>query len=252
VLECARNLACVGADPLGLTNCLNFGNPEKPHIAWQLTESVRGLGDACRALGVPVVGGNVSLYNEGLEGPIYPTPVVGMVGWLPDPDRVPASGFQNEGDAIALIGPFRPSPLGSELEKLGGGLATSLPEVDLERQARALGFVREAVRGGLVTSAHDVSEGGLAVALAECCIAGGRGARVELPDLFGEGPGGVVVSGPLASIDKLAETAAEHGFLRLGEVGGDRLVASASAATLSVPVVDLATAFETGIPAQFS
>jgi phosphoribosylformylglycinamidine synthase len=252
VLECARNLACVGAEPLGLTNCLNFGNPEKPHIAWQLTESVRGLGDACRALDVPVVGGNVSLYNEGLEGPIYPTPVVGMVGWLPDPQRVPASGFAREGDAIALIGPFAPSSSGSELEKLSGAMADALPELDLERQARALAVIREAVRSGLVSSAHDVSEGGLAVALAECCIAGRVGARVELPDLFGEGPGGVVVSGPLASIDKLAETASEHGFIRLGEVGGDRLVASVPAATLSVPVVDLATAFETGIPAKFS
>ena len=252
VLECARNLACAGAEPLGLTNCLNFGNPEKPHIAWQLTESVRGLGDACRALGVPVVGGNVSLYNEGLEGPIFPTPVVGMVGWLPDPSTVPAAGFVGEGDVIALIGPFAPSPLGSELEKLTGGLATSLPGVDLEAQGRALGAVREAVRSGLVRSAHDVSEGGLAVALAECCIAGGLGARVELPDLFGEGPGGVVVSASLASIDRLAETLSQHGFLRLGEVGGDRLVASGPAATLSVPVVDLATAFETGIPAKFS
>jgi phosphoribosylformylglycinamidine synthase len=252
VLECARNLACAGAEPLGLTNCLNFGNPEKPHIAWQLTESVRGLGDACRALGVPVVGGNVSLYNEGLEGPIYPTPVVGMVGWLPDPERVPGTGFAEEGHAIALIGPFEPSLLGSELEKLSGALADVLPPVDLERHARATGFVREAVRSGLVASAHDVSEGGLAVALAECCIAGGLGAQVELPDLFGEGPGGVIVSGPLASIDKLAETASEHGFLRLGEVGGDRLVASGSTARLSVPVVDLATAYETGIPAKFS
>jgi phosphoribosylformylglycinamidine synthase len=252
VLECARNLACAGAEPLGLTNCLNFGNPEKPHIAWQLTESVRGLGDACRALGVPVVGGNVSLYNEGLEGPIYPTPVIGMVGKLPDPDRVPASGFAAAGDAIALIGPFEPSPLGSELEKLGGGLAGELPPVDLERHARALDAVREAVRSGLIRSAHDVSEGGLAVALAECCIAGGIGATVELPDLFGEGPGGVVVSGPSEAIARLAESAAEHGFLRLGEVGGDRLVATGSAARLSVPVVDLATAFETGIPAKLS
>jgi phosphoribosylformylglycinamidine synthase II len=252
VLECARNLACVGAEPLGLTNCLNFGNPEKPHIAWQLTESVRGLGDACRALGVPVVGGNVSLYNEGLEGPIFPTPVVGMVGWLPDPERVPATGFARAGDVIALIGPFEPSPLGSELEKLSGGLASELPPLDLARHARALGAVRDAVRDGLVSSAHDVSEGGLAVALAECCIAGGLGARVELPDLFGEGAGGVIVSGSSDAIQRLSEIASEHGFLRLGEVGGDRLVATASTATLSVPVVDLATAFETGIPAKFS
>jgi phosphoribosylformylglycinamidine synthase subunit PurL len=252
VLECARNLACVGAEPLGLTNCLNFGNPEKPHIAWQLTESVRGLGDACRALDVPVVGGNVSLYNEGLEGPIYPTPIVGMVGWLPDPERVPATGFRRDGDAIALIGPFVPSELGSELEKLRGGLAGELPAVDLERHGRALDAVREAARSGRLSSAHDVSDGGLAVALAECCIASGLGARVEVPDLFGEGPGGVVVSGPAEAIDELAETCSEHGFIRLGEVGGDRLVASGPAATLSVPVVDLATAFETGIPAKFS
>ena len=103
VLECSANLACVGAEPLGLTNCLNFGNPEKPHIAWQLTRAVAGLGDACRALGVPVVGGNVSLYNEGGGGPIYPTPVVGMVGELPDPARSGRLGFAAEGDAVALI-----------------------------------------------------------------------------------------------------------------------------------------------------
>src|SRR5205807_9444802 len=106
VYECAANLACVGAEPLGLTNCLNFGNPEKPHVAWQLTEAVEGLAEACEALGVPVVGGNVSLYNEAPSGPIFPTPVVGMVGSLPDPARVPAMGFAREGHAIALIGSF--------------------------------------------------------------------------------------------------------------------------------------------------
>jgi phosphoribosylformylglycinamidine synthase II len=108
VLECAANLACVGAEPLGLTNCLNFGNPEKPHIAWQLSESVRGMADACRALDVPVVGGNVSLYNEGPEGPIYPTPVVGMVGRMPEAARAGRLGFAVEGDAIAFAGSFNP------------------------------------------------------------------------------------------------------------------------------------------------
>ena len=112
VLECARNLACVGAEPLGLTNCLNFGNPEKPHIAWQLTRAVEGLRDACLALGVPVVGGNVSLYNEGAEGPIYPTPIVGMVGRLPDPERVPVSGFVEPGHTVALVGSVRAGPRG--------------------------------------------------------------------------------------------------------------------------------------------
>ena len=135
VLECARNLACVGAEPLGLTNCLNFGNPEKPHIAWQLTRAVEGLRDACLALGVPVVGGNVSLYNEGAEGPIYPTPIVGMVGRLPDPERVPVAGFVEPGHSIALLGPFAPDLRGSELEKLRGRLADDLPAVDLETQA---------------------------------------------------------------------------------------------------------------------
>jgi phosphoribosylformylglycinamidine synthase len=259
VLECARNLACVGAEPLGLTNCLNFGNPEKPHIAWQLTEAVRGLGDACRALAAPVVGGNVSLYNEGSEGPIYPTPIVGMVGWLPDPAAVPGMGFRAAGHEIALVGPYRPSPLGSELEKLGGGLADRLPEVDLEEQGRALAVVRDAVRDGLVATAHDVSEGGLAVALAECCIAGVVGARVEVPDLFGEGPGGFVVAGEPGAIADLKRRAASIGFQRLGRVGGDSLQMSENrgsqadpTASLSVPVADLAAAFESGIPARFS
>ena len=143
VLECTANLACVGAQPLGLTNCLNFGNPEKPHIAWQLSESVRGLGDACRALGVAVVGGNVSLYNEGPDGPIYPTPVVGMVGWLPDPAAAPGVGFAREGDHIVLVGAFEPSLFGSELEKLSGALAASLPPVDLPRHAAALAAIRD-------------------------------------------------------------------------------------------------------------
>ena len=180
VLECARNLACVGAEPLGLTNCLNFGNPEKPHIAWQLTRAVEGLRDACLALGVPVVGGNVSLYNEGVDGPIYPTPIVGMVGRLPDPATVPRTAFAREGHAIALVGPFAPSLEGSELGKLRGRLGSGLPELDLRAQAEALEALRAAVRAGRLATAHDISEGGLACALAECCVEGGIGARVDL------------------------------------------------------------------------
>ena len=159
VLECARNLACVGAEPLGLTNCLNFGNPEKPHIAWQLTRAVEGLRDACLALGVPVVGGNVSLYNEGGEGPIYPTPIVGMVGKLPEPDAVPRTGFAEEGHAIALVGMFEPALEGSELEKLRGRLGGSLPPLDLAAHADALVRVRAAVRSGELPTAHDVVRG---------------------------------------------------------------------------------------------
>ncbi len=158
VLECAANLACVGAEPLGLTNCLNFGNPEKPHVAWQLSEAVRGIADACGAVRAPVVGGNVSLYNEGGGGPIYPTPVVGMVGRLDDPAAVPEMGFRQVGDGIALAGPFRPSLAGSELEKLRGGLSDGLPPVELTEQAAALAAIRGAAPS--LSSVHDISAGG--------------------------------------------------------------------------------------------
>jgi phosphoribosylformylglycinamidine synthase subunit PurL len=262
VLECASNLACVGAEPLGLTNCLNFGNPEKPHIAWQLTESVRGLAEACEALGIPVVGGNVSLYNEGGEGPIYPTPVVGMVGELPDPERAGGLAFREEGHQIALLGPFSPLLAGSELEKLRGELGGELPPADLSLHAKHLELVRQAVRGGAVSSAHDISEGGLACALAECCIAGGIGARVDLAPLiartgdeaalFGEGPGGVLVSGTVEAIEGLAQQAGPDGLLRLGEVGGSALELTTGVATLSLPVEEARTAYERGLPGRFS
>ena len=201
VLECSANLACTGAEPLGTTNNLNFGNPEKEHIAWQLTEAVRGLGDACRELKAPIVGGNVSLYNEGPSGPIYPTPVVGMVGALPDAARAGRLGFRREGDVIAVVGPFAPSPVASELEKLHGRpLPEQLPAFDLQAVHAAHRAIRDAVREGVVVSAHDIAEGGLAVALAECCLAGGLGATVTVTageepstELFGEGPGGFLV-----------------------------------------------------------
>jgi phosphoribosylformylglycinamidine synthase len=247
VLECARNLACVGAEPLGLTNCLNFGNPEKPHIAWQLTRAVEGLRDACLALGVPVVGGNVSLYNEGGGGPIYPTPVVGMVGKLPEPAAVPRVAFAEAGHAIALIGMFEPALDGSELEKLRGRLARSLPPLDLPAHADALVRVRAAVRGGELPTAHDISDGGLACALAECCIEGGIGARVSTGGdelaLFGEGPGGVIVAGPRAAVEALESAVV------IGEVGGDALEIDG---VLSVPVAELRAAYEGAIPAAFA
>ena len=150
VLECAANLACVGAEPLGTTNNLNFGNPEKPHIAWQLTESVRGLGDACRALAAPIVGGNVSLYNEGATGPIYPTPVIGMVGRLPDAGRAGRLGFvERRRRDRAGRARSRPSLAACELAKLRGQpLPDGLPEIDLEARVAALAAVRDAVRAG--------------------------------------------------------------------------------------------------------
>jgi phosphoribosylformylglycinamidine synthase len=248
VLECAANLACVGAQALGTTNNLNFGNPEKPHIAWQLTESVRGLGDACRALDAPIVGGNVSLYNEGATGPIYPTPVIGMVGRLPDARRAGRLGFARAGDRIALVGSFAPSLDAGELAKLlGHALPDGLAAIDVVAVAGAQDAVREAVRAGRLSSAHDVAEGGLAVALAECCLAGGLGAEVELGegtvagatvDLFGEGAGGFLVSGDADAVGELGESAA---LIGLGTVGGEvlRIATPGAGEILSVTLAEL-------------
>jgi phosphoribosylformylglycinamidine synthase subunit PurL len=259
VLESAQNLACVGAEPLGLTNCLNFGNPEKPHIAWQFIRAVEGIAAACEALGVPVTGGNVSLYNEGLEGPIYPTPIIGMVGKLADPGAAPGMGFRCEGDVVLLVGPFAPALAGSELEKQRGGLADGLPEVDLTAQARALTAVRQIVTSGLATSVHDVSDGGLAAALAESAIAGGIGANVDVSGvnaesdearLFGEGPGGWVISAEHGNVAAIERIVVGTSAIRLGEVGGNRLVAAASDATVEASVADLAAAFDGGVAEQ--
>jgi phosphoribosylformylglycinamidine synthase subunit PurL len=247
VLECAQNLACVGAEPLGLTNCLNFGNPEKPGPAWQLDRAISGLADACEALAVPVVGGNVSLYNEGPDGPIYPTPVVGMVGELPDPARVAGSAFVAEGDAIGLVGPFSPTPAGSELAKLRGELDSGLPSPEIDAVAAACAVVRYAVREGRLASAHDVSDGGLACALAESAIAGGVGCRVDLQPLrergcspeealFGEGAGGFLVSGERAALEEIGATL-------IGEVGGAGVEIAAGDRSLAVPLEDAESAW---------
>jgi phosphoribosylformylglycinamidine synthase subunit PurL len=245
VLECSANLAAAGAEPLGLTNCLNFGNPEKPHIAWQLSRAVSGLADACRALGVPVVGGNVSLYNEGGGGPIYPTPVVGMVGELPDPARSGRLGFAVEGDAVALISAsWAPSEVGSALAKLRGeALEGALPSVELGAVRALHAAVRQAVRSGALRSAHDVAEGGVAVALAECCIAGGIGAHVDLAGvpLFAEGPGAFLVSGPAEAMSAFG--AAAH---VIGAVGREALAIKGE---LDIPVHELARVHADGLSA---
>jgi phosphoribosylformylglycinamidine synthase len=258
VFECAANLACVGAEPLGLTNCLNFGNPEKPHIAWQLERAVAGLADSCRQLGVPVVGGNVSLYNEGVEGPIYPTPVVGIVGFLPNPTGAGRLGFARAGDAIALVGhPFLPDLAGSELAKLRGEpLADHLGEWDPADVVAAIAAVRDAVRSGAISSAHDVAEGGFAVALAECSLAGGIGARVDtgpseepLRHLFGEGPGGFVLSGPRAALEALGD---RLDVFVCGEVGGGSLDIAMGEARIAVPLERLRKAHDSGLSVHFS
>jgi phosphoribosylformylglycinamidine synthase II len=251
VMECAQNLACVGAEPLGLTNCLNFGNPEKPGVAWQLDRATLALADACLGLKIPVVGGNVSLYNETEHGPIYPTPVVGMVGELPDPAR--AAGLApGDGDLLVLVGPFAPSLAGSELAKQRGELDAGLPQVQIAAIASALAFVRQVVRDGLAAAAHDISDGGLACALAEMAIAAGEGIEADLDPLvelrggsgesclFGEGPGGIVLGVENDRLGELlgkAETAGVEAF-EIGSVGGDRLSFSAAERDVSVALAD--------------
>jgi phosphoribosylformylglycinamidine synthase II len=251
VLECAQNLACVGAEPLGLTNCLNFGNPEKPNVAWQLDRAVLGLADACLALRVPVVGGNVSLYNETEHGPIYPTPVVGMVGELPDPARAPGLA-PREGDRLILVGPFAPSLAGSELAKQRGELDAGLPQVPIVAVAEALALVREMVRDGTASAAHDVSDGGLACALAEMAIAAGTGIDVDLDPfvelrggsgetcLFGEGPGGIVVAVAEREAQSLLKRANGAGVeaIGIGSVTGERISIAAAERDVSAAVGD--------------
>ena len=231
VLECAANLACVGAEPLGTTNNLNFGNPEKPHVAWQLTEAVRGIADACGALEAPIVGGNVSLYNQGADGPIYPTPVIGMVGLLPDAAKAAPSGFAREGDLFGFAGWNRmPSLAASELAKLRGEpLPTELPEIDIDHCRTVLVAIREAVRAGDLSSCHDVAEGGWLTAMAEACLLGGIGAAMDIPDaeqpgweiLFGEDSCGFIVSGTREALERLQQRIPTDIF---GTVGGDSLV----------------------------
>ncbi len=221
VAEASRNLSCTGAEPLGITDCLNFGNPEKPEIFWQFRRAVEGMSEACRCLGLPVVGGNVSFYNEAGNTAIYPTPVVGAVGLLDDVTAHATMGFKNEGDMVLLLGAGTPSLSGSEyLKTIHGTVAGALPELDLEQEKALQELVRNSIREGLLSSAHDLSEGGLAVALAESCIRGGMGAVIDLPDeelradnvLFGEAPSRIIISVEPGLKPALEKKAAEFGI----------------------------------------
>jgi len=265
VAECARNIACVGGEPIAVTDCLNFGNPEKPEIMWQFAECVRGIGDACRALGTPVVSGNVSLYNETEGQGILPTPTVGMVGLVEPVDRTCQSAFRNPGDLVVLVGSLRGEVGGSEyLAAQYGKEAGRPPALDLAREKAVQETVRRAIQEGLLTSAHDCSDGGLAVALAECCMMTeapsdgskpawiGAAIRVPFPArkdfvLFGEDASRIVVSLPGAGLARLEAIARDCGapVVALGAVGGDRLEIQGA---LSLPVSELARAWRSGIP----
>jgi len=235
ILEAARNVACAGGEPLGFTDCLNFGNPEKPEIGWELAESIEGMAQACEALSLPIVSGNVSLYNDTDGRSIHPTPVVGCVGLVPDVRRVP--GAWKAGDAIVLASVGAPSFAGSELQARYGTVSGTPPTLDLRAEAALIELVTAmAPRCSL---AHDVSDGGLAVALAEAALHSGVGARLDLPDdprtLFGEGCGQVI----LALSAEQVETdpiGSDVGIRRIGEVGGDEI--------LGVPLADLRAVWE--------
>ena len=243
VAEAVRNLACVGAEPLGITNCLNFGDPDRPEIMWQLQEAVAGLADAARAFGVPVVSGNVSLYNQFDGQGIPPTPTVGVVGLLPDLDRRVGSGFREEGDLVALVGPAGAGALGvelggSEYQRLAHGLLEGqAPELDLDQERRSAAAIRSAIQRGLLKSVHDCSLGGLAVALAESALLGGFGVRVRAPlnrqhvappgwvfgVLFGESQGRYLVTLSPDSLEAATSLFSQLAtpFDSLGQVGGD-------------------------------
>jgi phosphoribosylformylglycinamidine synthase len=202
VSEAARNIVCSGGEPLAITDNLNFGSPEKPDIFWQMEKAVDGMAEACRVLDTPVIGGNVSLYNENAQGAIYPTPVVGMVGLVHDTDHITTQGFKAEGDVILLLGDTKAELGGSEFQAVVHGVSEGRPpQLDLETEKKLLKGVLGAIQSGLVRSAHDLAEGGLAAALAESCISGGLGAQVNVttdlrPDvaLFSESQSRILLS----------------------------------------------------------
>ena len=243
VAESCRNIVCSGARPLAATNCLNFGNPEHPEVMWQFSEVVDGMSEACSFFGTPITGGNVSFYNETFGGDIYPTPVLGMVGLIEDISLVTKSSFQDAGDSIVLV---------ESVTRLVG-------KVNLEEEKAVQHFVAAAIRDRLVKSAHDVSEGGLAVALAECCFStlhrGAVGAEVRIPshlevlrDLFGESSTRVVLSTKNAG--ELLKRAGQMGLncYELGKIGGRRLtVMYEGERVVDLPIDELEAAWRQGL-----
>ena len=255
VAEASRNVACSGARPLGATNCLNFGNPERPAIMWQFAQAVEGIGEACRALGIPITGGNVSLYNETDGSAIYPTPVIGVVGLLEHADRVLERRFRETGDVIVLLGESRGELGGSEYLKSVHGLVRGRPPVlDLAAERALQDLLVRFAEERLIRSAHDCSDGGLAVAVAECTFGtNGIGAEVALEGgsfardnavneaaaLFGESASRVLVSTAQSRVTEVLQSAAASGVPArvIGETGGNRIrVSVAGRSVLDVSV----------------
>ncbi|MDX6545133.1 MAG: phosphoribosylformylglycinamidine synthase subunit PurL [Gaiellales bacterium] len=245
VCEAARNVACTGARPAAVTNCLNFGNPETGEVGYELAEAIEGMSLACEALGLPVVSGNVSLYNEHFGSPIHPTPVVGAVGVLEDADLAVGSGFREQGDVVLLAG-SGPSALdGSEYQKrVLGTVAGRIPEPDLENERLLHEFLAQAAERRLLRSAHDVADGGLAVALAEAAIMGGIGLTARCEDPFGEGDGRVVISASGTDVAALRELAGSLPLDEIGSVGGAEIAIGAAI----LPLSEAIEIFETALP----
>jgi phosphoribosylformylglycinamidine synthase II len=255
VAEAARNVAVMGATPLAITNCMNFGNPERPEVMWQFAESVRGMADACRALETPVTGGNVSFYNESGGSSIWPTPVIGMLGLIEDHRLLVPTGFAGPGLVVYLLGETFPELGGSEFaEVVLGQVAGRAPALDLEREAALHRVLMEGSRKDLLASAHDCSDGGLAVALAESAIAGDTGFAVSLPGdapwyvtLFAESASRAIVSTTADAVPALEALAEEHHvpLFPLGETGGPRMVFDA---LFEVTVDEARAVYERAIP----
>jgi phosphoribosylformylglycinamidine synthase len=254
--EAYRNVAATGARPVAVTNCLNFGSPEDPGVMWQFAETVRGLADGCAFLGTPVTGGNVSFYNQTGDVPVHPTPVVGVLGVLADVRHRLSQRFSHPGARVVLLGTTGPEFGGSAWawvthQHLGG----RPPAVDLTAERELAEALAAAAGDGLLTAAHDLSDGGLAVALAECCVAGRTGCQVSLPGdpftaLFSESVARAVAEVAPGAESAFAALCERHGvpLTELGAVGGDRLEV---AGCFSVPVAELAAARERVLPALF-
>jgi phosphoribosylformylglycinamidine synthase II len=254
--EAYRNVAATGAVPLAVTNCLNFGSPEDPGVMWQFSEAVRGLAEGCAALGVPVTGGNVSFYNQTDSAPIHPTPVIGVLGVHPDVTRRVPVGLRTEGSTVLLLGRTGDEFGGSAWARVAHGhCGGHPPAVDLAAERALAGVLTAAAAAGLLDAAHDLSEGGLAIALAECCLAGGLGCQVTIPgdvftQLFSESAARAVVAVRPGCGEAFAALAAGHGVpvTDLGMVRGDSLVVTGS---FDIPVDELAAAHRGTLPALF-
>src|SRR4029077_5982958 len=267
VAEACRNVACSGATPIGATNCLNFGNPEKPHIMWQFSQTVDGITKACEELEVPITGGNVSFYNETLGEGIYPTPVLGIVGVLEDVHKTAKMHFREPGRTIVLLRATEPGDI-TDVESVFGssGYAKEIlgalwgypPELELEREAALQQGLIEMIRAGLVESAHDCSSGGLAVALVEPAFAKGVGLKVDLASnelpaefaLFGEDASRVVMSCDVTQLAGIKQISTKHGLTAevLGEtVSGRAEIRLDGRVVVSASVAEVRDVYESAL-----